>query len=132
VSTVPTKKILIVDDDPDTVAYLTALLEDEGYRAASASDGAEGLERLRNERPDLMLLDVEMPGPSGIRVWLDVQQDEELRKTPVIFVTGVPQFDMFDKDCRPAPMPVAVVDKPVNRRALLALIEQTLRTPHAL
>jgi two-component system, cell cycle response regulator DivK len=126
---VSTKKILIVDDDPDTVAYLTAFLRDEGYAATSASDGAEGIERMRTERPDLMLLDVEMPGPSGIRVWLDVQQDQELRKTPVIFVTGVPQFDMFDKDCRPAPVPLAVVDKPVNRRALLALIEETLDRP---
>jgi DNA-binding response OmpR family regulator len=55
------KKILIIDDEPDIVTFLTALLEDNGYAPISAKDGQEGMDITRTEHPDLILLDITMP-----------------------------------------------------------------------
>ena len=61
-------KILVIDDDPYIVKYLVDILSDNGYATCSASDGAEGLELLKREKPDLVTLDLEMPNEWGPRV----------------------------------------------------------------
>ena len=59
-------KILVVDDDPDIVAYLSSFLEDNGYRVASASSASAALSRVEESPPDAILIDVLMPGRSGL------------------------------------------------------------------
>jgi|GEM_PF-1303362 len=88
--------ILLADDDPDNLSYLKNVLEDEGYEALTARDGVEGMEKVRLERPQLVLLDLMMPNKSGIKMFQEMKIDEELREIPVIIVTGVSQATGVD------------------------------------
>ena len=82
--------ILLVDDDPDIVRLLTMTLQSEGFRLLSASDGNAALEVARAERPDLLLLDWNMPGRNGLEVCraLRAESDPDLRDVPVVLLTA--------------------------------------------
>jgi CheY-like chemotaxis protein len=82
--------ILLVDDDPDIVRLLTMTLRPEGFRLLSASDGNAALEIARAERPDLLLLDWNMPGCNGLEVCrtLRSESDPDLRDVPVVLLTA--------------------------------------------
>ena len=82
--------ILLVDDDPDIVRLLTMTLRPEGFRLLSASDGNTALEIARAERPDLLLLDWNMPGRDGLEVCrtLRAEPDPRLRDVPVVLLTA--------------------------------------------
>ena len=90
------KRILIVDDEPDIVTFLSAVLEEYGYTSLSAKDGVEGLEILRKEKPDLILLDLMMPKKSGITLFQELRKDPEMSAIPVIVVTGVSEVTGVD------------------------------------
>lgn len=79
--------VLIVDDEPLLRMYLSALLE-ETATIIEAESGEEAIESARNERPDLILLDVEMPGISGYETCQRLKSDEDISAIPVIFITG--------------------------------------------
>ncbi|MCK5340294.1 MAG: response regulator [Desulfobulbaceae bacterium] len=83
------KKILIVDDELDMITYISEILEDHGYTSTSAKDGDEGLEVLRREKPDLVLLDLMMPKKSGITMFQELRNDPDLSHIPVVIVTGI-------------------------------------------
>ena len=83
------KKILIVDDEPDIIAFISVVLEENGYSSISASNGIEGLELLRKEKPDLVLLDLMMPKKSGIAMFKELRKDPDMSDTPVVVQTGV-------------------------------------------
>jgi CheY-like chemotaxis protein len=128
------KSILIIDDDPDVVLYLSTLLEDHGYKALSAADGLEGFSRARAERPDLILLDLMMPAKSGISLLADLKKDQTLREIPVIMVTGVSgetgigiesflQALIDDGVCE-RPEPAGFLEKPVRPEQLLGMIKE--------
>ena len=82
------KRILIVDDEPDAISYIGSILEDNGYDYLSADDGEEGLELAKKEKPDMILLDLIMPGKSGMLMFQELKKDPELGKIPVIVVSG--------------------------------------------
>ena len=90
------KRILIIDDEPDIVTFLSAVLEENGYSTVSAKDGVEGLEVLRREKPDLVLLDLMMPKKSGITMFQELRKDPELSQIPVVVVTGVSEVTGVD------------------------------------
>ena len=90
------KRILIIDDEPDIVTFLSAVLEEHGYTSISAQDGVEGLETLRREKPDLVLLDLMMPKKSGITMFQELRKDPELGQIPVVVVTGVSEVTGVD------------------------------------
>jgi CheY-like chemotaxis protein len=83
------KQVLVVDDDPNTVKYLTVVLSEHGYDPVSAQNGAEGLERVRQSKPDLIVLDVMMPKKSGLVLFKQLKKDQELNDIPILMVTGV-------------------------------------------
>ena len=83
------KKILIIDDEPDVVSYLEMLLHDSGIETVSASNGDEGMQRIREDKPDLVTLDVSMPEASGTRFYRDIKSDPDLAAIPVVIVTAV-------------------------------------------
>ncbi len=86
------KKILIVEDDPDTVEAVSLVLEKSGYSTVSAPNAEEGLKKVRSERPNLILLDVMMPaGTEGFHfVWtLRKDEDAQLRDLPIIVLTAI-------------------------------------------
>ena len=82
------KRILIVDDEPDAISYISSVLEDNGYEYLSAENGVQGLELAQKEKPDMILLDLIMPEKSGMLMFQELKKDPELGKIPVIVVSG--------------------------------------------
>lgn len=80
--------ILVVDDEDDIIDLLQYNLEQEGYRTVSAKNGLDGIELARQENPDLIILDVMMPGIDGIEVCRRLRQDAYLRHTPILMLTA--------------------------------------------
>ena len=85
------KKVLVVDDDVDFCEATQLLLDSKGYEVVLAHDGKEGLEKMRSEEPDLVILDVMMPEMNGYDVCVVLKADPELKNTPVILLTAVDQ-----------------------------------------
>jgi PAS domain S-box-containing protein len=81
--------ILVVDDTPASLRFLTDILTDHGYRIRPASDGSLALRSVAIEVPDLILLDVKMPGMDGYEVCRRLKSDQESRKVPVIFISAL-------------------------------------------
>jgi len=82
------KKILVVEDDPDIVKLLKFNLEQEGYQVSIAEDGEVGLKKAREERPNLILLDLMLPKMSGLEICRILKGAKETEKTPIIMVTA--------------------------------------------
>ena len=78
------KKILVIDDEPDVVIFLTALLKKHGYETISAEDGKQAFQLLKQEKPDLVTLDLAMPNQTGTDFYRKMAKDKELSETPVI------------------------------------------------
>ena len=83
------ERILVVDDTPANLQLLTNLLKEQGYIVHPASDGKLALEFIQTTRPDLILLDIRMPGMDGYEVCRRFKADEKIRNVPVIFVTAL-------------------------------------------
>ncbi len=81
-------KILIVDDDPSTLNLLQTFLSEKGFEIATASDGVEGLQRVREWGPELILLDVMMPRLDGYGFVREIKKDTKLRKLPIVVLTA--------------------------------------------
>jgi len=81
-------KVLVVDDHVDTRRVMRWMLEQRGYRVAEASDGREVLSVAMSERPDLILMDLSMPGLDGFDAMRGVRGHQELRDIPAVAVTG--------------------------------------------
>jgi len=113
------KKILIVDDDPVIVKYLQAVFSDNGYATCNASSSMEGLELVRREMPDLITLDIQMPGEWGPRFYRRLRQDKELRGIPVVVISGI-DGDHAVKDA------VAFVKKPFDPEKLVGIVKNTI------
>jgi len=114
------KRVLIVEDEPHVATYLKTLLEDNGFAASTAPDGQRGLEMARLEVPDLVVLDLVMPGRSGAHLYRDLGEDVRLGAVPVIVVSAVAQLD-------PAlSQPAAVFDKPIDPQAFIQTVERLL------
>jgi CheY-like chemotaxis protein len=114
------KKILVVDDEPHLVKYLTIFLQDCGYETCSAADGEQALEVLRREKPDLVTLDLQMPNETGTRFYRNLTKDKEFKDIPVIVISGIPGRHLA------VSKPVAVFEKPIDREALLSAIKKTI------
>ncbi|MGB9615734.1 MAG: response regulator, partial [Desulfomonilaceae bacterium] len=109
-------KILVIDDEPHIVKYLTTFLQDNGYETCSASNGEDGLKVLRQEKPDLITLDLQMPNETGTRFYRNMMKEKEFKNTPVIVISGIPGRHLA------VSKPVAVFEKPIDREALLETI----------
>jgi two-component system alkaline phosphatase synthesis response regulator PhoP len=83
------KKVLIVDDDPDIISFMSMALEENGYEVVSAEDGMAGWEKAEAEKPDLLILDVMMPKRTGFVLFRRLRKSEEYKDVPVIMMTGV-------------------------------------------
>ena len=90
------KQLLIVEDNEESVIFLSQILEDQGYDYQVARNGVEGISALRQNRPELVLLDIMMPGKSGIHVFREMKTDSDLENIPVIVVTGMSQVTGID------------------------------------
>ncbi len=82
------KKILIADDEPDVLAVLEKKLKQNGFDVLALSNGKDVAVNVKKFQPDLLILDIIMPGMDGYSVTVVLREAEETRKTPVIFMTG--------------------------------------------
>ena len=114
------KKILVIDDEPHIVKYLTTFLQDCGYETCSAANGEEGFEVLKRERPDLITLDLQMPDETGTRFYRNMVKTKEFKDVPVIVISGIPGRHLA------VTKPVAVFEKPIDREALIATVKNTI------
>jgi two-component system alkaline phosphatase synthesis response regulator PhoP len=90
------KRILAIDDDPCALMLISLTLELEGYQVITATDGYEGLRKIKEEKPDLLILDIMMPGMNGFDVCHDLRTDPETASLPVIMLSArtLPQDQM--------------------------------------
>jgi len=85
------KKIMIVDDEPDTVDLVKLVLETEGYETSATYSGQEALDKISVERPDLVLLDIMMPHLDGWAVRKEIVENEDTKNIPVVMLTAKAQ-----------------------------------------
>jgi len=90
------KRVLVVDDDENTVRFLSVALSENGYEPVQAFDGDEGLKKVEESKPDLILLDVMMPKKTGFVLFKQLRKNEEFKDIPVIMLTGV--ADVLEED----------------------------------
>jgi DNA-binding response OmpR family regulator len=121
------KKILIVDDEPDMVEWLTAFFEDNGYLTISAADGFDGFAKAESEQPDLITLDITMDKESGVKMYRKLHESENVSSIPVIMVTGISSdFKKFIESRKQVNPPAAYFEKPVDRDKLLATVKELI------
>jgi CheY-like chemotaxis protein len=123
------QQILIVDDELEQLEFASAVLEDE-YVTLTAKDGNEGLRIAREQKPDLILLDIMMPEKGGIGMYQDLKRHEGTRDIPVVVVTGVTRGGGFDAHMltqeSELPAPDGYVEKPMNPDELNRVIKTLL------
>jgi len=117
------KTILVVDDDPDARDFFITVLEDNGYKTVSARDGNEALDRIQEEIPDLVTLDITMPEKSGVGVYRKLREEDAYKGIPVIIITGVSDdFKHFISSRRKVPPPNGYLSKPIEPEELVRLV----------
>lgn len=83
------KRVAVIDDDKNAVKFLSAVLTDNGYDVVVAYDGQEGLQKIKEEKVDLIVLDVMMPKKTGFVLFKQLKRDEEYKDIPVLMLTAV-------------------------------------------
>jgi CheY-like chemotaxis protein len=123
-----TPTVLVVDDNRENLELLEAYLEDIDCRTLSACDGPEALEVVRNDKPDLILLDVMMPRMSGFEVCRRIKENPQTAHIPVIMVTALNEFGDMERgiSCGTDDF----VSKPVNKLELLTRVKTMLKLKH--
>lgn len=145
------KKVLVVDDDENTVRFLSAALEQNGYEAIGAHNGKEGLEKIESEHPDLVVLDVMMPKKTGFVLFKQLRRDDRYKDLPVIMLTGVSEvledLDAHSEDTHERPYdslrevlrktiremkeeglirPDMFIDKPIDPELVIAKVKELI------
>lgn len=125
------KRALVIDDEQDCVFYVEAILKKEGFSTITAANGEEGLEKARKEKPDLIILDVQMPKMDGFEVFDNLCKDSSTKGIPVIMVTGIREkvgidFNVKDMEKLYGARPHGYIEKPVVPRKLIKMVKDIL------
>lgn len=113
------KKILIIEDDPTAVRYLEAIFSDNGYATCTAFNTSEALKLVRQEKPDLITLDLQLPGEWGPRFYRKLRKEKDLKDIPIIVVSGI-DGDHAIKDA------IAFIAKPFDSEKLIGVVKNTI------
>jgi Fe-S oxidoreductase/CheY-like chemotaxis protein len=122
-------RILVADDEPDFVTFVSTVLQDNGASVIEASDGNRAFDLAKSEKPDLITLDISMPGKSGIEVFELLRKTPETKNIPVCIITGKPEMRRLIYD-RPVPPPEGYLNKPVDEETILFNVRKTLMLEH--
>lgn len=118
------KKILVIDDDPSSLKLVGYTLEKKGYQVITASDGLEGFRKARDEHPDLIILDVMLPGMDGYEVCHRLRQKAETTTLPILMISGKAHQD--DKDIGLRVGADEYLTKPVAPSTIVGKVETLL------
>jgi twitching motility two-component system response regulator PilH len=127
------KKVLVVDDDPDVRLFSVTVLEENGYIPLEAEDGESGLEMIKSEKPDLVILDVLMPRQSGVRLYRELKTSKTLKDVKIIILSGIAkktflrsQKALTEFGGAEIPEPEIYLEKPVEPEELAEVIKNVL------
>jgi len=122
-------KILVVDDEPDILTFISTVLEDQGATVLQAADADQALDLAFQEKPDLITLDISMPGRNGGYVFEELRKNPELSASRVCIITGKPELRrlIYDRPVRP---PEGYMDKPISVETLLVNVRKILELTH--
>lgn len=125
------RRVLIVEDDPDIVDYLTFFLEDQGYQVCAAGRCSTALQLMEDCQPDVALIDAVLPGKSGLELLVSLRRDPRWSELPLVIVTG--NDKLLEDDCQSylgshegVRGPDGVLGKPVDRETLLRVLQALL------
>ncbi|MCP4630179.1 MAG: response regulator [bacterium] len=127
------KKVLVVDDDPDVRLFSVTVLEENGFTPIEAANGEEGLKMIKQEKPELIILDVLMPRQSGIRLYRELKTDRSFKDIPIIILSGIAkktflrsQKALTEFGGKEVPEPKVYLEKPVEPDVLAGEIKKIL------
>jgi len=127
------KSILVIDDEPDAIEFVKAVLSNLGkFIIISAKDGEEGIELVKKHLPDLIILDIMMPGQSGFDVFYSLRNDKLTKDIPVVMLTGVADkagLRFFKDDMKKyfGSEPVEYIEKPLDPSVLLSTVKKVFK-----
>ena len=127
------KKVLIIDDEDDARAFCSSVVVNSGYEPLIAKNGEEGIRKVREEKPDLVILDILMPKQSGIRMYRELKTDPQLRGIPVIVLSAIAkttflrsQSALTEFEDAPVPEPEAYIEKPAEPEEMEAMVKKLM------
>jgi two-component system phosphate regulon response regulator PhoB len=127
------KRILVVGDELDMRTFVCTLLGTCGYQSLVASDGKEGIQKARELRPELIILDVMLPKEGGIQMYRELKTDDTLKEIPVIMLSGISKKTFFHSQNilnsymgQNLPEPEAYIEKPPESEELIQVAESLL------
>lgn len=127
------KSILVIDDEPDAIEFVKAVLSNLGkFIIISAKDGEEGIELVKKHLPDLIILDIMMPGQSGFDVFYSLRNDKLTKDIPVVMLTGVADkagLRFFKDDMKKyfGSEPIEYIEKPLDPSVLLSTVKKVFK-----
>lgn len=121
----PKKKIMVVDDEQSLVELVRAIFGQEGFEVISAYSGSECLEKLKKEKPDLILMDMMMPGMSGRETTERIRADPKTKGLKIVFLT-VARFSEVGKDSLKNLKVADYITKPFDNKDLVKRVKKTL------
>ncbi|HOF18167.1 MAG TPA: response regulator [Phycisphaerae bacterium] len=121
-------KVLVVDDNAQNLELLVAYLDPLGCQVVTAIDGVDALEKISQDVPDLILLDIMMPRMSGFEVCRQIKSDPKTRDVPVLMVTALNEMGDIERGVESGTDDF--ITKPVNRLELLTRVKSLLRVRH--
>uniref|UniRef100_A0A7C4RUD0 Response regulator n=1 Tax=Desulfatirhabdium butyrativorans TaxID=340467 RepID=A0A7C4RUD0_9BACT len=129
-------RILVVDDEMDMRIYISTVLKSAGHQPMVTRDGAEGIRMAREQRPDLILLDIMMPNEGGAKMYMTLKSDPELDRIPVIMASAVSEktfrhyLRMLGAGLASSVRgPAAYLEKPIEPDVLLDTVAKVLASP---
>jgi CheY-like chemotaxis protein len=125
---------LVIEDERDYAELLATLLEEDGYSVEYAVDGIDALGRVRDRKPDVITLDIQMPRNSGAQFYRELKSDPKYAEIPVVVVTGITRDDRDMEtfvraflEVEHLPLPDAYLEKPVDNQVFLRVVGDALR-----
>ena len=125
-ATAPPKKVLVVDDEMDMRIFLSTVMKTSGYETVTTREGADGIRIAREIQPDLVVMDVMMPGEGGVQMYRCLKTDPDLAHIPVIMVSAVESRTFYhylnmlnSRLTTPVPHPAAYLEKPIDPEDLI-------------
>jgi len=126
--------VAVIDDEEDVVTFLRFALEDHGYRVVATTEPTEALGLLERSDPDLICLDLLMPGQTGISLYSALSRHPQLRDVPVVILSGLAvkeELPAMLEEAGGLPEPVRFIEKPAEIEPFLAVVDEILHSSGA-